>query len=83
MPIDVGCVDVSMDGIQLQDREFVAATREGRGPEVFLARVMPCHRTLAELETQPASQRLPQPPGGAGRASAEAGRPEHGPGGRW
>ncbi|MEU1002340.1 hypothetical protein [Streptomyces tibetensis] len=48
-----------MDGIELRDREFVAAIREGREPEAFLARVMPCHRTLVELETQLASQRLP------------------------
>lgn len=48
-----------LDGIELQDREFVAAIREGREPEEFLARVMPCYRTLVELDTQLASQRLP------------------------
>ncbi len=31
-PIDVSKVDVSMNGIELQDREFFAAIREGREP---------------------------------------------------
>jgi 2-hydroxy-4-carboxymuconate semialdehyde hemiacetal dehydrogenase len=51
-PIDVSGVDVSMDGIELQDREFVAAIREGRAPNSSIADVMPCYRTLAELEKQ-------------------------------
>ncbi|MCF2531021.1 Gfo/Idh/MocA family oxidoreductase [Yinghuangia soli] len=51
-PIDVSGVDVSMDGIELQDREFVAAIREGREPNSSLAQVMPCYRTLAALEEQ-------------------------------
>lgn len=51
-------VDVSMDGIELQDREFVAAIREGREgregrePNASIAQVMPCYRTLAALEEQ-------------------------------
>ena len=49
-PIDVSHVDVSMDGIELQDREFVAAIREGREPNASIAQVMPCYRTLAALE---------------------------------
>ncbi|MFH8476386.1 Gfo/Idh/MocA family oxidoreductase [Streptomyces sp. NPDC018000] len=51
-PIDVSGVDVSMDGIELQDREFVAAIREGREPNSSIAAVMPCYRTLAALEEQ-------------------------------
>jgi 2-hydroxy-4-carboxymuconate semialdehyde hemiacetal dehydrogenase len=51
-PIDVSGVDVSMDGIELQDREFVAAVREGREPNSSIAEVMPCYRTLAALEEQ-------------------------------
>ena len=51
---DADCrgVDVSMDGIELQDREFVAAIREGREPNSSIAQVMPCYRTLAALEEQ-------------------------------
>ncbi|MFD3533316.1 Gfo/Idh/MocA family oxidoreductase [Streptomyces sp. NPDC058664] len=51
-PIDVSGVDVSMDGIELQDREFVAAIREGREPNSSLAQVISCYRTLAALEQQ-------------------------------
>ncbi|MEY9872028.1 2-hydroxy-4-carboxymuconate semialdehyde hemiacetal dehydrogenase [Streptacidiphilus sp. MAP12-33] len=51
-PIDVSGVDVSMDGIELQDREFVAAIREGREPNASIAQVLPCYRTLAQLEQQ-------------------------------
>ncbi|MFF3674613.1 hypothetical protein ACFYYS_11570 [Streptomyces sp. NPDC002120] len=49
--MDVSGVDVSMDGIELQDREFVAAIREGREPNASIARVMPCYRTPATLES--------------------------------
>jgi 2-hydroxy-4-carboxymuconate semialdehyde hemiacetal dehydrogenase len=52
VPIDVSGVDVSMDGIELQDREFVAAIREGREPNSSIAQVMSCYRTLADLEEQ-------------------------------
>ncbi|MGW8363161.1 Gfo/Idh/MocA family oxidoreductase [Streptomyces wedmorensis] len=51
-PIDVSGVDASMDGIELQDREFVAAIREGREPNSSIAQVLPCYRTLAALEAQ-------------------------------
>ncbi|MFJ8128257.1 Gfo/Idh/MocA family oxidoreductase [Streptomyces hydrogenans] len=51
-PIDVSDVDVSMDGIELQDREFVAAIREGREPNSSVAQVLACYRTLAALEEQ-------------------------------
>jgi len=50
--IDVSKVDVSMNGIELQDREFVAAIRAGREPNSSVAKVLPCYRTLHQLEAQ-------------------------------
>jgi len=51
-PVDVSKVAVSMNGIELQDREFVAAIREGREPNASVAKVMPCYRVLDALERQ-------------------------------
>jgi 2-hydroxy-4-carboxymuconate semialdehyde hemiacetal dehydrogenase len=51
-PIDVSHVDVSLNGIELQDREFLAAIREGREPNSSLRQVMDCYRVLASLEEQ-------------------------------
>ena len=51
-PIDVSEVDVSMNGIELQDREFFAAIREGREPNSSLASVLPCYSVLHQLEQQ-------------------------------
>lgn len=50
--IDVSKVDVSMNGIELQDREFVAAICEGREPNASVAKVFDCYRVLGELEQQ-------------------------------
>jgi len=50
--IDVSQVDVSMNGIELQDREFIAAIREGREPNSSVAQVLPCYRVLDALERQ-------------------------------
>jgi len=50
--IDVSQVDVSMNGIELQDREFFAAIREGREPNSSVQQVLPCYRVLHELEQQ-------------------------------
>jgi 2-hydroxy-4-carboxymuconate semialdehyde hemiacetal dehydrogenase len=50
--IDVSQVDVSMNGIELQDREFFAAIRDGREPNASVAQVLPCYRTLHQLEQQ-------------------------------
>ncbi len=50
--IDVTQVDVSMNGIELQDREFFAAIREDREPNASVAQVLPCYRTLHMLEQQ-------------------------------
>jgi 2-hydroxy-4-carboxymuconate semialdehyde hemiacetal dehydrogenase len=51
-PIDVSKVDVSMNGIELQDREFIAAIREGREPNSSVAQVLPCYKVLHDLEGQ-------------------------------
>ncbi len=56
-PVDVSAVDVSTNGIELQDREFVAAIREGREPNSSVADVLGCYRVLGELEAQLAVQR--------------------------
>jgi 2-hydroxy-4-carboxymuconate semialdehyde hemiacetal dehydrogenase len=53
--IDVSKVDVSMNGIELQDREFIAAIREGREPNSSVAQVLPCYDVLDQLERQLAS----------------------------
>jgi 2-hydroxy-4-carboxymuconate semialdehyde hemiacetal dehydrogenase len=55
--IDVSKVDVSMDGIELQDREFFAAIREKREPNGSVAQVLPCYKTLHDLEQILAQQR--------------------------
>ena len=51
-PIDLSGVAVSNNGIELQDREFVAAIREGREPNASVAQVLPCYRILDALEKQ-------------------------------
>ena len=50
--IDVSGVAVSMNGIELQDREFFAAIKEGREPNSSVASVLPCYRVLHELALQ-------------------------------
>jgi 2-hydroxy-4-carboxymuconate semialdehyde hemiacetal dehydrogenase len=50
--IDVSKLDVSLNGIELQDREFVASIRERREPNASVAQVLPCYRILRELELQ-------------------------------
>lgn len=54
--IDVSRVDVSTNGIELQDREFFAAIREGREPNGSVAQVLPCYQVLDRLERQLAVQ---------------------------
>jgi 2-hydroxy-4-carboxymuconate semialdehyde hemiacetal dehydrogenase len=48
-PIDLSGVAVSNNGIELQDREFVAAIREGREPNSSVAQVLDCYRVIGEL----------------------------------
>jgi len=50
--IDVSNVAVSMNGIELQDREFFAAIREGREPNSSVHSVLPCYQVLHDLEQQ-------------------------------
>ena len=49
-PIDVSKVDVSMNGIELQDREFFAAIRQRREPNASVAQCLTAMQTLAKLE---------------------------------
>ncbi|MFK7976124.1 MAG: Gfo/Idh/MocA family oxidoreductase [Halioglobus sp.] len=51
-PIDVSQVAVSMNGIELQDREFFAAIAEGREPNSSVAQVLSCYKVLHDLEQQ-------------------------------
>ena len=51
-PIDVSKVDVSTNGIELQDREFFAAIRDGRESNSSVAQVLPCYEVLDRLERQ-------------------------------
>ena len=48
--IDVSQVDVSLDGIELEDREFIAAIKEGRTPNGSLEQLLPCMYALGKLE---------------------------------
>jgi 2-hydroxy-4-carboxymuconate semialdehyde hemiacetal dehydrogenase len=50
--IDVSKVDVSINGIELQDREFFAAIKEKREPNASVAQVLPCYEVLHKLEQQ-------------------------------
>ena len=51
-PIDVSKVAVSTNGVELQDREFIAAIKEGREPNASVSQVLPCYQVLGELEKQ-------------------------------
>ncbi len=50
--IDVSQVAVSMNGIELQDREFFAAIKEGREPNSSVGKVFNCYQVLHQLEQQ-------------------------------
>ena len=49
-PIDLSGVAVSNNGIELQDREFIASIREGREPNSSVQQVLPAMETLHTLE---------------------------------
>ena len=51
-PIDVSQVAASINGIELQDREFIAAIREGRAPNSSVDGVLACYGVLDQLERQ-------------------------------
>lgn len=59
-PVDVSQVAVSMNGIELQDREFIAAIREGREPNASVAQVIPCYRVLGSLSEQLSGSKIAQ-----------------------
>ncbi len=50
--VDVSQVAVSNNGIELQDREFFAAIRQGRQPHASVAQVLPCYEVLHSLAVQ-------------------------------
>jgi 2-hydroxy-4-carboxymuconate semialdehyde hemiacetal dehydrogenase len=50
--IDVSRVAVSMDGIELQDREFIRAIREGDEPNSSINSVLHCYEVLGRLQLQ-------------------------------
>jgi 2-hydroxy-4-carboxymuconate semialdehyde hemiacetal dehydrogenase len=50
--VDVSKVDVSMDGIELQDREFLRAIRDGDDPNSSISDVLNCYETLGTLQRQ-------------------------------
>ena len=49
-PVDLSGVAVSNDGIELADREFIAAIREGREPNSSVAQALPTMATLDRIE---------------------------------
>ena len=54
--VDVTKIDVSVNGIELQDREFFAAISAGREPNSSIAQVLPCYEVLHQLEQELASE---------------------------
>ena len=50
--IDVSKAALSMNGIELQDREFFSAIQEGREPNSSVVQVLPCYQVLHDLEQQ-------------------------------
>jgi len=52
VPVDVSGVAVSLDGIELQDREFLRAIREHDEPIASVNSVLDCYRVLGELQAQ-------------------------------
>jgi 2-hydroxy-4-carboxymuconate semialdehyde hemiacetal dehydrogenase len=54
--VDVSKVAVSMNGIELQDREFFAAIDEKREPNSSVGKVLACYKVLGNLDKQLAKQ---------------------------
>ena len=50
VPIDVSKVDVSMNGIELIDREFISAIRDKREPNSSLAQCLPAMQVMHMIE---------------------------------
>jgi 2-hydroxy-4-carboxymuconate semialdehyde hemiacetal dehydrogenase len=55
--IDLSKVDVSMNGIELEDREFFAAIKEKREPKSSVKQCLPAMRTLHKLEQEMMAER--------------------------
>jgi 2-hydroxy-4-carboxymuconate semialdehyde hemiacetal dehydrogenase len=51
-PIDVSGAHLSLDGVELQDREFVSAIGQHREATSAFEKVMPSYRILQDLEIQ-------------------------------
>lgn len=51
-PVDLSGIGVSLNGVELEDREFIAAIREKREPESSVAKCLPTMRVLDRLERQ-------------------------------
>ena len=49
-PVDLSKVAISMNGVELEDREFIAAIREGREPNASVAQCLPTMRVMGQLE---------------------------------
>ncbi len=49
-PVDLSAVDVSMNGIELQDRDFIASVRDGHEPRASVRRVLSAMETLDRIE---------------------------------
>ena len=50
--VDLSNVDVSMNGIELEDREFFSAIKDGREPKSSLKQTLPAYQTLQRIERQ-------------------------------
>ena len=55
--IDLSKVDVSMNGIELEDREFLAAIKEKREPKSSVKQCLDAMRTLHKLEQEMKAER--------------------------
>ena len=51
-PVDVSRVAISMDGVELQDREFIEAIKQAKEPNAGVAQVLDCYRVLHQLDQQ-------------------------------
>ena len=50
-PVDLSGIGPSLNGVELEDREFIAAIREGREPNASFARALPTMQVLGQLES--------------------------------
>jgi 2-hydroxy-4-carboxymuconate semialdehyde hemiacetal dehydrogenase len=50
--VDLADVAVSANGIELQDREFIAAIDEGREPNASVRQVLGCYEVLHQLQEE-------------------------------